>query len=260
MPKCVTCGLVVDMIRTTYESRFYYSRSPDNFILGRYSYATDASEYLERPSYLGAGVWLDPWELTEGIGDSMEDYSEVPGEPLPATVFAKRRQVLPLREDCEPVAGALGMTSDVVNGVPVVCYSEPPVPTVRHTYAAFVDSLFITDGVDTYFIDVPGQTLKWSFSGYWYARDSSGIRLRLVPEPGYPTGSGMTLWVPFVDSAGRPQEVAWILPMGTQQVGWSLFGSPVMPIGYTFVSLIQTAGQFNPATANWPVNPSDIIP
>lgn len=260
MPKCVTCGLVIDMLRTTYESRFYYSRSPDNSILGRYSYAAEGADYLEMPSYLGAGVWLDPWELNFGIGDSMEDYSEVPGEPLPAGVYVKRRQVIPLRSDCEPIGGALVMTDQVSNGVPAVCWDVPPVPTTRHSYVTAVDSLFITDGVDTYFIDVSGTRLKWSFSGYWYYRDKFGLRLKLIPEPGYPSGAFMTLVVPFIDSAGGSREVAWVLPMGAQQAGWESFGSPVMPAGYSFVSINSVIQEFNPAPANWPVNPEDIIP
>ena len=250
----------MDFLRTCYSSRFYYSRNPDRYVVGQYHYAADDAEVLTNSFFYRSGIWLDPWELGDGLGDSMEDYAEYPGEPLPANVLNKRRDVIPLQTSCDPVDGALLIGGPVTNGIPDVCWRTVPPPASKHSYATAIDHLRISDGARTYVINISAITLKWSFSGYWYYRDASGIRLKLVPESGYPAGSGMSLYASFFDSAGARQEVSWLLPLGSQQGFWGTFSPPVLPAGYIFESMVDALQAFVPVVSSWPVNPLDTIP
>jgi len=145
---------VVDFLRTTYSSRFYYSRNPDQYIVASYRYASEDAEFLQLPGFYGSGVWLDPWDVQMGLGDSLEDYERVAGEPLDANVLSTKKSVLPLRTNCPGSREtAMAMTAEIFKGLPAVCWrvKDLPPPSMRYR-VTFINV------VDTSRPDLPSQT------------------------------------------------------------------------------------------------------
>jgi len=160
----------VDFLRTTYKSKFYYSRDPDQSIVGTYLYASESAQFLEQPSFYGAAIWLDPWEAGRGLGDSLEDYERVEGEPVSDDVFDAKKEVYPLRSGCpEPRSTSLTMSGPVYMDLPTKCWRRssplPPADRYRVTFTNVVDTSRPDLPTRSFTLDVDKDLiLIW----YWY--------------------------------------------------------------------------------------------
>ena len=195
---------MVDFLRTTYSSRFYYSRNPDQYIVGRYHYASEAAEFLQQPSLYGSAVWLDPWEVQNGLGDSLEDYERVEGLPLSTDVLSTAKTVLPLRRDCPgPRATEMSMSSEVYKGLPTKCWRvvdpAPPSPRYRVTFTDVLDTSIPGLPVQSFTLDLdPYVPFIWSWYGTAVNYDSTLTSL----QNGSPLPEGSKVfyrWYYFVE-------------------------------------------------------------
>jgi len=250
----------VDFLRTTYKSKFYYSRDPDQYIVGMYSYASDKAEFLQTSSFYGAGVWLDEWEAGRGLGDSLEDYKRVPGIPISAKVFSTAKTVLPLRTECPQLRDtALSTSSLVYRGLPKKCWKTIPDLHGPYSYRVVIAGLAITNGALTLTFDYD-FVLMWRDNGEWVENFVPVDLVTLVPTEEYPEGDDLVLNVWFDSGGPDLVPVTWLLPEGSQQGDWEATSDPVLPSGWTLVTRGTETSTFVSVDEGWPVNPNDIFP
>jgi len=200
---------VVDYLRTTYDSRFYYSRNPDQYIVGRYSYAASDAQFLELGSIYGSHVWLDEWEQDVGLGDTSEDFTRNDGTPLSSDIFYKKTEVYPLRTGCvsdSPLA--LTMSDQVLDGVPTKCWKRTGPRLGAYTYRVTVPPISYSSSFGS---GVFGGTflLKWH-DPYWYSDDYLGLNgILIYPWDAYPIGGSWYVEIRWGGGVVTGPGIAW---------------------------------------------------
>jgi hypothetical protein len=208
----------------------------------------------------GSAVWLDPWDVGIGLGDSLEDYRRVEGLPLSNKVFNTRKEVYPLRLDCPgPHATEIAMSNLVYRGLPKKCWVAIPDLHGSYSYHVVVAGLVITNGTLTLSFDLD-YVLMWRDSDEVWVENFVPVDLiTLVPLGDYPEGTGLELNTWFDDGSDF-MSARWLLPEGSQQSDWVASGPPTLPLGWTIVDPGSASSTFVSVATGWSVNPNDIFP
>jgi len=212
------------------------------------------------PSFYGAGVWLDPWEVDFGIGDSLEEFARNDGTPLDAGVLSKKRDVYPLRTGC-PDRGTteLVMLGEITDGLPTKCWRNPPARHGPYTYRANCPRLVYDAGGGP--VETSMEfTLKWDSVDSWVGSvfpDPFNLALQLLGI--YPDGTGWKLYAQF--PTGGPLAVfSWVLSLVTYRDNFTVVAHPNFEVNAVFVEMDPIEVTFIPAPDDSYANPEDIFP
>jgi len=228
--------------------------------VGEYSYASPDAEVLALSSFYGAGIWLDPWEVEFGIGDSLEEFTRVEGSPLDSGILSKKRDVYPLRTGC-PDRGAtsLDMLGEITDGLPTKCWRDPPSRHGPYTYRVNCPRLVYDAGggpVETSMEFI----LKWDSVDSWVGSvfpDPFNLALQLLGA--YPDGMGWKLYAQF-PTGGPVALFSWVLTLGTYRNNFTVDLAPSFQVNAAFVGMDPIEVFFEPAPDDSYANPVDIFP
>jgi hypothetical protein len=142
--------MIVDFLRSCYQSSFRIDEANDTQISGRYYWALSGAEIYLEPTWARSAVWLDPWDQSEGIGDLYENVSYKSGA-FYFIVDSTRRGTALAQTGC---GGALSVV-DGQNGFPLKCRAVPP-PSMTVTWG----DVFYTNSVTGEVIHVPNNVAE----------------------------------------------------------------------------------------------------
>jgi len=250
----------VDFLRTTYKSKFFYGRNPDENLVGRYCYAAEDAEVLLQSSFYRSGIWLDPWELIDGLGDSLEDYERVEGIPLSDDIVNTNRIVLPLQSGCPSLGDTtMTMSEEIQSGVPTKCWKKDAIRRGHWSYRVNIVGFSANDGTTTYSYSGESLLLWDGGSSTWFPVSGPSVPfLESVGE--YPEGSGFELSA-FNPFGNVPSEIfTAVLSLGQQRSFTTLTAPWVLPIGWSLVDAGEVIVTYERVGDDDPVNPADEYP
>lgn len=252
--------MAVDWLRSCYSSKFYYSSSPPLSLVGKYSFAAPDAEMLPSPNPYASSIWLKEYEVGQGLGDSLEDFTWVAGSPLDPGIKNKSKEVLPLLAGCgTPYDVSYPMAGAVSDGVPTACWRVPPGRHGSYSYRVFVPYLRYDDGSGPR--DFSGDFLLawdtgigWNSSGYLGSEGAA-----MLAYGSYPDGSGWELSLSLHPSLlGRI--VNWIFLLREQQEDFTVEVFPDFNPGVTILAMEPVQVAYVHVPDGWPVDPADIYP
>jgi hypothetical protein len=122
--------MIVDYLRTCYESDFLINETTGETIRGRYYWASPGASTYPDAHLFGSAVWRDPEEREASglLGDQFTNVTEDDGSRPVLRPIAQRSE-LRGRLDCSgnPIGtgtGIIPMTDDTVSGLPTKCYRD----------------------------------------------------------------------------------------------------------------------------------------
>ncbi len=253
--------MAVDWLRSCYSSIFKYSVDPPLTLVGKYSFASPNAEMLPSPNPYASSTWLKEWEVSDGLGDSLEDSSWSNGVPLDPGIKDTSKEVLVLRTDCgSPYDNAYVMSGLVSDGVPSACWRVPPERHGPFTYRLLVPRLVYDAGSGpvTFSCDL---LLSWGvgFGFEWLALDGDVI-VALFPLAVYPGGNNFFLEL-VMGGGADPPICGWVSLLGTDQGNTIITLLPESFVaGLTVLEMDPVSLLFVSAPDDSFANPADIFP
>lgn len=204
-------------------------------------------------------MWLDPWELLDGIGDTLQEYGRVAGAPVSVNVLNTLKTVLPLRSGCpQSPSDSLVVDDQVYRDLPRKCWKGVPILHGPYSYRVVITGFVVTNGVYTSPLEWDVVTVWFNEEGIW-SDDVFRFLVELSPDGSYPDGAGMTLIGYAAAGFDHLPILTWVLPEGSQQNNWNVSTLPTVRDGWTIITYGTARIEFVSVSEHWPVNPEDVF-